>query len=157
MAPHTESTTAKLEIFTEPPLISYCKLENPWKTFWLKQSDKGITQSISEPQESRRSLESSAVLPLYPYGFPLLRFLFPPKSPYGHFPHFPLLPPIKHHIPLLIQLRQNARAIRNLAHVSHWVMTRGWGIYVNHILPYMGTPRTGGKIPSLHLSSGENA
>ena len=54
MAPHTESTTTKLEIFTEPPLISYYKLENPLKTFWLKQSDKGITQSISEPQESRR-------------------------------------------------------------------------------------------------------
>ena len=54
MAPHTESTTAELEIFTEPPIISHYKLENPWKTFWLKQSDKGITQSISEPQESRR-------------------------------------------------------------------------------------------------------
>ena len=29
MAPHTESTTTKLEIFTEPPLISHYKLENP--------------------------------------------------------------------------------------------------------------------------------
>ena len=29
IAPHTESNTTKLEILTEPPLISYCKLENP--------------------------------------------------------------------------------------------------------------------------------
>ena len=39
-----------------------------------------------------------SVLPLYPYGFPLLRFRFPPKSPYGHFLHFPLLSPTKHHV-----------------------------------------------------------
>ena len=72
------------------------------------------------------SENSAATLSLW---IPLLRFRFPPKSPYGHFAHFYLLPPTKHHIPLLIQPRQNARAIRNLAHVSHWVMTSGWGIF----------------------------
>ena len=46
------------EIFTEPPLISYRKKENPWKTFWLEQSYKGIKKSISELQESRRPVNT---------------------------------------------------------------------------------------------------
>ena len=45
------------EIFTEPPLKHIPK-ENPWKTFWWEQSYKGITQSISEPQESLRPVNA---------------------------------------------------------------------------------------------------
>ena len=56
MAPHTESTTTKRNLYRASAHITDIAKENPWKTLWIDQSYEGIIQSISEPQESRRPI-----------------------------------------------------------------------------------------------------